>query len=282
MNPANESTRAIDVGGRRLVLTTGGLGAPTVVLETGLGAEADEWAPVQRALAPHATVCRYDRAGRGASDPATKPRSAADLVSDLHALLQGAALPPPYLLVGHSFGGLLVRLFAHRHRDLVAGVVLVDAMHEDQFDLLGPTFPPPRAGEPAALVDTREFWSRGWRDPRSTKEGLDLVASCEQARKIGSLGDLPLHVLSAGTFLNQPLVPEAMRPHLQRIWDGLQRRLAGLSSRSTHGTIPGCGHFLQREAPQEVAAVIGAMARRARRRVMRAGAGGNEGVGSRI
>jgi len=264
MNPTNEMTRAIDVGGRRLVLTTSGDGAPTVVLETGLGAESDEWSAVQRAIAPIACVCRYDRAGRGASDPAARPRSAADLIADLHTLLQGADLPPPYLLVGHSFGGLLVRLFAHRHRALVAGILLVDSMHEDQFGVFGPTFPPPRLDEPAGLSETREFWTRGWRDLRSTPEGLDLVASCEQARTIDSLGDLPLHVLTAGTFLNQPLVPEAMRPRLQGLWDGLQRRLAGLSTQSVRSAIAGCGHFLQREAPQQVAAAIAAMVQRVR------------------
>src|SRR5262245_27268884 len=264
MNPTNEATRSIDVGGRRLVLTTSGDGAPTVVLETGLGAESDEWSAVQRAIAPLARVCRYDRAGRGASDPAARPRSAADLVADLHTLLQGADLQPPYLLVGHSFGGLLVRLFAHRHRGLVAGVVLVDAMHEDQFDIFGPTFPPPQPDEPAALAETREFWTRGWRDPRSTQERLDLVASCEQARAIDSLGDLPLHVLSAGTFLNQPLLPEAMRPRLQGLWDGLQQRLAALSTQSTRSALTDCGHFLQREAPQQVAAVIAALVQRVR------------------
>ena len=264
MNPSNETTRSIDIGGRRLALTTSGRDAPTVVLETGLGAESDEWAAVQRAIAPFARVCRYDRAGRGASDPAARPRSAADLVADLHTLLQGADLAPPYLLVGHSFGGLLVRLFAHRHRALVAGLVLVDAMHEDQFGIFGPTFPPPRPDEPAELAATREFWTRGWRDPRSTQEGLNLVASCEQARAIESLGDLPLHVLSAGTFLNQPLVPEQIRPRLQGLWDGLQQRLAGLSARSMRSAISGCGHFLQREAPQQVAAAIAAMLLRVR------------------
>ncbi|HEU5295544.1 MAG TPA: alpha/beta hydrolase [Burkholderiaceae bacterium] len=264
MNPANETTRAIDVGGRRLVLTTSGDGAPTVVLETGLGAESDEWAAVQRAIAPVARVCRYDRAGRGASDPAARPRSAADLVADLHTLLQGADLPPPYLLVGHSFGGLLMRLFADRHRSLVAGLMLVDAMHEDQFGVFGPAFPPPQPGEPAALAEVREFWTRGWRDSRSTPEGLDLVASCAQARAIGSLGDLPLHVLSAGTFVNQPLVPDGLRPRLQSMWDGLQQRLAGLSARSMRSAITGCGHFLQREAPQQVAAAIAAMVQRVR------------------
>jgi pimeloyl-ACP methyl ester carboxylesterase len=254
----------IDLGGRRLALTALGRGTPSVVLETGLGAESEEWATVQRAVALLTRVCRYDRAARGASDPAPKPRSAVDLVDDLHTALRRVDLAPPYVLVGHSFGGLLVRLFAHRHRALVAGLVLIDAMHEDQFDVFGPTFPPPHPDEPAALRETREFWTGGWRDWHSTQEGLDLVASCGQAREIGSLGDVPLHVLTGGTFLNQPLAPQTMRPRLQALWNGLQQRLLALSTRSTHSTIAASGHFLQREAPQQVAASIVAMVERVR------------------
>ena len=171
-------------------------------------------------------------------------------------LLHRAELAPPYVLVGHSFGGLLVRLFAQRHRAEVAGVVLVDAMHPDQFEVFGQAFPPPRVDEPTALRETRQFWSGGWRDPRSTREGIDLVAACAQARATTSLGDLPIHVLSAGTFLRQPLVPEALRPRLQDQWDGLQRTFLGLSSRATQTRIETSGHFMQREAPQAVVAAV--------------------------
>jgi pimeloyl-ACP methyl ester carboxylesterase len=251
-----EETRSISLGTRRLVLTTSGHGSPVVVLETGLGAESAEWASVQRGLSAHTRVCRYDRAGRGTSDPAVSPRGPAELVADLRALLRRVGLAPPYVLVGHSFGGLMVRLFAQRHRAEVAGIVLVDAMHQDQFEVFGQAFPPPRDGEPAALRETREFWSGGWRDPRSTREGLDLVAACVEARAIDTLGDLPIHVLSAGTFLRQPLIPEALRPRLQDQWDGLQRTFLGLSSRTTQTLVENSGHFVQREAPQAVVAAV--------------------------
>ena len=264
MNEVNQSTRTIDMDGRCLVLTECGRGSPAVVLETGLGAESEEWSRVQAMLAPLTRVCRYDRAARGASDVAPQPRSALDLVEDLRVLLRRADVMPPYVMVGHSLGGLLVRLFAHRHREQVAALVLVDAMHEDQFAVFAPAFPPPSAGEPAGLTETREFWTRGWRDWHSTQEGLDLVASCEQARAIDSLGDLPMHVLSAGTFLNQLLVPEAGRPRLQGMWDDLQQRLARLSTRSTHSTCLSGGHFLQREAPHQVAAAVAGMVERVR------------------
>ncbi len=251
-----EETRSISLGTRRLVVTTSGHGSPVVVLEAGLGAESAEWGAVQRALAVHTRVCRYDRAGRGASDAAVLPRRPADLVADLHTLLHRAELAPPYVLVGHSFGGLLARLFAQHHRAEVAGAVLVDAMHQDQFEVFGHAFPPPRDDEPAALRETREFWSGGWRDLRSTVEGIDLVAACAQARAIASLGDLPIHVLSAGTFLKQPLVPEALRPRLQDQWDRLQRTFLGLSSRVTQTRVETSGHFMQRDAPEAVVAAV--------------------------
>ena len=251
-----EETRSISLGTRRLVLTTSGHGSPVVVLESGLGAESAEWGAVHRGLSVHTRVCRYDRAGRGASDAAVSPRGPAELIADLRALLHRVGLAPPYVLVGHSFGGLMVRLFAQRHRAEVAGVVLVDAMHQDQFEVFGQAFPPPRDGEPAALRETREFWSGGWRDPRSTREGLDLVAACVEARAIATLGDLPIHVLSAGTFLRQPLIPEALRPRLQDQWDGLQRTFLGLSSRTTQTRVENSGHFVQRDAPQAVVAAV--------------------------
>ncbi len=110
----------VDASGRRLALTRGGVGVPTVVLETGLGAESDEWESVQREVELFTQVCRYDRANRGRSDPAPKPRSAEDAVSDLRALLLAAAIPAPYVLVGHSLGGIIVRLYAHHYPREVA------------------------------------------------------------------------------------------------------------------------------------------------------------------
>jgi pimeloyl-ACP methyl ester carboxylesterase len=249
---AEADTRLVDVGGRRLAVSCSGRGAPTVVLETGLGAESDAWLPVQRGVEQFSRVCRYDRAGRGGSDPASPPRSAGDMVRDLHTLLSEAGIPGPYILVGHSFGGLLVRLYAHRYRSEVLGLILVDSMHEDQFDVFGPTFLPPSPHEPQALKDTRTFWTTGWRNPGSTTEGIDFPTSLAQAREIASLGDIPLHVLTAGTFLNQPLVPPDRRVGLQQLWDGLQARFEHLSSNANRTIVKTSGHFIQREQPRVV------------------------------
>jgi len=222
-------TRMVDIGGRSLALTCMGEGTPVVVLETGLGAESSEWDAVQRKIAQITRVCRYDRARRGLSDVAPSPRTGLDMTSDLHALLRVAGIAGPYVLVGHSFGGLLMQLFAHRFADEVCGVVLVDAMHQDQFDIFGPLFPPAAPSDSAELQKTRAFWQEGWRSPNSTTERIDFVSSIRQAREIQSLGNVPLRIMIAATFLNQPVVPQAYRAALQERWQALQMRCMKLS-----------------------------------------------------
>jgi len=260
-----DSKVAFDIGGRHLVLARRGRGKPTVVLETGLGAESDEWSTVWQSVASSTQVIRYDRACRGASDPAPRPRSGSDMVDDLHALLRAARIAGPYIVVGHSFGGALARLFAHRHACEVAGLVLVDAMHEDQFDVFGPLFPSPDPDEAPALREVRAFWTTGWRAPQSTREGIDFIATCAQLRAIESLGDVPIHVLSAGTFLNQPAIPVHRRATLQQRWDEMQRCFLRLSTNSRHTSVHSSGHFMQRECPGLVVDAIRDVVMRARR-----------------
>ena len=246
----------VDVGGRRLALICAGAGSPAVILETGLGAESDEWAMVQRATSGLACVMRYDRANRGASDRVAGPRTALDMIEDLRALLRASEIEGPYILVGHSFGGLLVRLYAHRYSEEVAGIVLVDAMHEDQFDVFAPLFPPADRSEPAELTRTRRFWQGGWRSPEATTEKIDFISSLGQAGEITSLGDIPLHVIIAGGFLNQPLIPPEFRETLQERWEGLQRQFLTLSTRATYSLALSSGHFVQRDAPKIVCDAI--------------------------
>jgi pimeloyl-ACP methyl ester carboxylesterase len=257
----------IDIGGRCLSVTSAGAGSPAVILETGLGAESDEWAMVQRATSALAGVVRYDRANRGASDRVAGPRTALDMIEDLRALLRASQIEGPYILVGHSFGGLLVRLYAHRYSEEVAGIVLVDAMHEEQFDVFGPLFPPADRSEPPELTRTRTFWQGGWRSPEATTEGIDFVSSISQARQVTSLRDIPLHVIIAGGFLNQPLIPPEFRENLQERWEALQRQFLTLSTRATYSLALSSGHFVQRDAPQVVCdAIKGSLAAASRLR----------------
>jgi pimeloyl-ACP methyl ester carboxylesterase len=118
--------RLVDLGTHRLHLLESGRGSPTILLEAGLMSTVLSWTELQRALAKSFRVVSYDRAGLGWSDSGPMPRTAGRVVDELHALLERAAIPPPYVLVGHSFGGLTMQLFAARFPDEVAGMVLVD------------------------------------------------------------------------------------------------------------------------------------------------------------
>jgi pimeloyl-ACP methyl ester carboxylesterase len=246
----------IDVGGYRLALTSSGAGSPTVVLETGLGAEGNEWAVIERAISPSNRIIHYDRANRGASDRAPGPRTALDMVGDLHRLLRTAGIGGPYVLVGHSFGGLLMRLYAHHHRDEVAGLVLVDAMHEDQFDVFGPLFSRASPSDAPELVKMRAFWQGGWRSPAATEEQIDFATSFRQLAEVVSLGSIPLHVLIAGTFLNSSLVPSQSRASLQARWQAQRMEFLNLSTHASYSLALNSGHFVQREAPELVSEAI--------------------------
>jgi pimeloyl-ACP methyl ester carboxylesterase len=257
-----------DTSGRRLALTRRGSGAPTVVLETGLGAESAEWEVVQQEVEQCSHVIRYDRANRGQSDAAPKPRAAQDCVADLHTLLTTAAIPGPYVLVGHSLGGLIVRLYAHQHPQDVAGLVLVDPMHEDQFERLGSLIPPAFAGEPETLTQFRRFWTADWRDPAKNHEGVDFVASQAQAHMIGSLGDIPMLMLTAGSHVRAAPPGDANAARMQMLWRELHRELMRQSSSAQQILVETSGHFIQREQPEVVVAAIRQMVQIVRQRRM--------------
>src|SRR5262249_53706418 len=149
----------VDIGGRSLYMECRGQGSPTVILESGAGGRADVWSRdleepegprtmVLPGVAAFTRVCAYDRPGTltqrnpfldpnaplfypSRSDPVPQPRTTQDRVNDLHALLTAAAIPGPYVLVGHSAGGLVVRLYASEYPDDVVGMVLLDSTHED-------------------------------------------------------------------------------------------------------------------------------------------------------
>ena len=201
----------VDLGdGRRLYLECRDKGSPTVILEAGAGNTAASWdsgelppgsrqTAVRPGVAAFIRVCAYDRlgavneSGGARSDPASGPRDARAMVSDLHALLQGAAIPGPYVLVGHSFGGLVIRLYAVTYPDDVAGLVLFDAAHEDYY---------------AAVQDvlTPEQWAAFAPRPDATDaevaiEWIDIDASAREMREemaASPLRPMPLIVLTHG------------------------------------------------------------------------------------
>ena len=123
----------VDIGGFRLHLHCTGKGSPTIVLDAALGASSLSWSLVQPELARLSRVCSYDRGGFGWSDPGPMPRTADRIAEELHTLLERARVPPPYVLVGHSFGGLVALIFARRFRSVTSGLVLVDPAHAEDW-----------------------------------------------------------------------------------------------------------------------------------------------------
>ena len=125
--------RLIDVGGFRLHLYCAGSGSPAVVMDAALGGSSISWSLIQPDIASVTRACSYDRAGFGWSDAGPMPRTAGRMADELYVLLERAGVAPPFVLVGHSFGGLVMRIFAARHRDKVAGLVLVDPAHPEDW-----------------------------------------------------------------------------------------------------------------------------------------------------
>jgi pimeloyl-ACP methyl ester carboxylesterase len=123
----------VDVGGFRLHLHCSGKGTPAVVLDAALGGSSISWTLVQPEVAKLTRVCSYDRAGFGWSDAGPMPRTAGRIAGELRRLLEAGGVEPPFLLVGHSFGGLVMRIFAHRYRSEIAGLVLVDPAHPEDW-----------------------------------------------------------------------------------------------------------------------------------------------------
>jgi len=125
--------RLIDVGGHRLHLDCTGGGGPAVVFDAALGGSSISWSLVQPPIARLTRACSYDRAGFAWSDAGPLPRTAGRCADELRVLLERGGVPPPYVLVGHSYGGLVMRIFAARHREDVAGLVLVDPAHPEDW-----------------------------------------------------------------------------------------------------------------------------------------------------
>jgi pimeloyl-ACP methyl ester carboxylesterase len=280
--------RLVEVGGRRVHVWPAGNAptvAPTVVVVPALATSGLEWVAIKRALGPDAAVVLYDRAGAGWSDPGPRPRTAGRIADELHQLLQAAGVAPPYLLVGHSLGGLVVRLYAARHPDRVAGVVLVDASHEDDHRLgqldwhhrrlgswlliarmrlrrlglrrlasdLGLIDGPRReaAGEyPPDLQGAglaHGLGSRLWRT--AVQELVARARSTTEARtEAYSLGELPVTVVVGGG---------RGRERWYSAWAAMQAELAGrISARSTLVVAEHAGHYVHLDDPDLVVKVI--------------------------
>ncbi len=251
----------VDVGGYRLHINCTGSGSPAVVIEAGLGDWSTSWGGViQPEVAKTTRVCTYDRAGLGWSDAASLPSDAAQFSQELHTLLQNARVPGPYVMVGHSLGGLIVRVFAHDYASEVAGVVFVDSMNPRQITqslsnrlallssveaglarvgvarlvvklpAIASSIPPGEEAYYPLFIRPQSFQAAG-------KEYKELPASGEQAAAVKSFGDLPLIVLTARRNDNPG-------------WPEWQTELLELSSNSQHLFAENSGHVIQSDEPE--------------------------------
>jgi pimeloyl-ACP methyl ester carboxylesterase len=265
--------RRFDVGGYKMHMDCTGEGTPTVILNAGLGDTYVSWRKVQPQIAKFVRVCSYDRAGLGYSDSSSRPRTSKDIAEELHALLQAAHVAPPYVLVGHSLGGYEVRLFASLYRNEVAGMVLVDASHPDQMN----RFPPDLKNMAATQVREDEFleFTMPFGVPRllalcdddpvqraaecnfhslreSTAELKSFPESAAQAAATGTLGDMPLAVLSHDPDKPSAELPPDLAKPTNDAWEKMQEELAHLSTRGTQMIAKNSGHYIQIDRPEIV------------------------------
>lgn len=281
----------IDVGGHRLHLICQGHGTPIVIMDAGLGDSWLTWSKTQPEIATRTQVCSYDRAGFGYSEPGPYPRDSRQIVAELHALLHTANLAPPYVLVGHSFGGYNTRLYASTYPSEVVGLVLVDASHEDQTRLfpkgltalttqwlssmrwqarraaLGlerargiPAYDAPSV--PAAMADVAA--PIGYRTDwyRTTLGEFESFASlsADEVRDTRRPLDFPLVVVTGSSTMAKDLVAsgltQADADSAARVWRFLQNDEATLSSRSQHVIADKSSHYVNMDQPELVIAAV--------------------------
>jgi pimeloyl-ACP methyl ester carboxylesterase len=245
----------VDVGEHRLHLNCLGQGSPTVVLDAGWGYTSVEWSGwVQPEVAEHTRVCAYDRAGMGWSEPEPGPPNATQTADELHALLQEAGEEGPYVLAGHSLGGLYSRIYAERYPEEVAGMVLVDSSHPNQFEgsglvltinrvvgVLGPLiaqtgiprvfnlYPSNPELPPLQREQSDSLYYTTAHQVAVFEEMGTIPDSMEKARGRGTIGEKPLMVVSAADHDAQT--------------GALQEELTALSSNSTQRVVEGSTHL---------------------------------------
>ena len=279
--PYVRAQRLVDIGGRRMNVYCTGSGSPTVVLDANESDDTSSWRFVQPLVAQHTRVCSYDRAGFGFSDPGPLPRDAAATVADLRALLDKAAIERPFVLVGYSSSTLSARLYADRHLDELAGLVLVEPDIEDQEPALfsvAPALEPifaegtaaakacTAAAEHGALKPGTEIYgvctehdealpasltavkvqrqarAEWWRAYNSDQTSDRTVSPAELRSEQRQYGRLPLTVVAASdVFLNWPLPPDQHQA-ARKFMRGFTAPLTRYSSAGSRVEIDGCGH----------------------------------------
>jgi pimeloyl-ACP methyl ester carboxylesterase len=257
----------IEVGGQYLHLFCEGEGSPTVILDAGLGGVSAEWYPLQGQLAEVTQTCSYDRAGSGWSTPARGPRTSIYLAAELYALLKRSGLAGPYVFVGHSFGGVIAQMFAHRYTHETAGLVLLDASHPEQVRRfleppIGLNTAPSRRGivrysaprlpvnlAPEVEVLVRRLMAQPKARAAMAEEYFGFRESLRRLAQEGPLPDVPVMVLSHGARI-WPDTPKG--DLIERLWAELQADLIRGVPRAAHLVASESGHHIHLDQPNLV------------------------------
>ncbi|HKK16051.1 MAG TPA: alpha/beta hydrolase [Gammaproteobacteria bacterium] len=261
-----------DIGGYRLHMLCEGQGKPAVIMDAGIGGFSLEWIPVQRLLRTETyRVCVYDRAGYGWSDPGPSPRTTDQIVEELHTLLNTAGVNPPYILVGHSFGGYNMQYFAKAYPQEVGGLVLVDSSHPEQVDRL-PEIPSTRerssTGQMITLFAGQSTFKYYPQDVRNSllrlvslrktfitqrRESVNMAISGEQVVRAGHLPDIPLLVITRGIRV-WPEDPYG--DMLETTWMKMQKELASMTPHGRQIIAAKSNHLIHLLQPDLVANAI--------------------------
>jgi pimeloyl-ACP methyl ester carboxylesterase len=282
--------RLVDVGGFRMHIhaggkssgsgknSAGGKGSPTVVLDSGSGGTSLDWTNIQAELAKSTRVCSYDRAGHGWSDAGRHAHTLANIAQDLDALLRISQEQGPFVLVGHSLGGLYANYFARRYPEQVAGMVLVDAVPPEIYDELPVKFhletrrmlqrrylsalfglmrlgvlredseSETELGRMRSILSLRPgFWREALKQNRNLGPGVNRVVE-----SAGPFPDIPLVVI---TPAKAPWL-ESIRPDLPEKWLAGQQRLTGLTPQGRLVVVEKASHDLLTDAPQVIVQAV--------------------------
>ena len=241
--------RKVAVGGHNLNLLVGGEGTPAVIFEAGFGSGLVSWSTVQSEIAKVARTVSYDRAGIGNSEPGPKPRAAKQIAAELHTALQTAGVSPPYILVGHSFGGIYVRVFADMYPKEVVGLVLIDPSQESFEDWTRTHPEAQRAGRDEQMSKA----SQGVRD-----EAAGVSTSYGQARAAKVPAGIPVILLTA-------MKDETMPASVRKVWGEKQAEWIAKVPGGKHVVVENSGHFIQGEQPQVVIDAVKEVVRRSQK-----------------
>ena len=241
--PTGTIDELVGPAGERVHVRCVGEGDTTVVLIAGFGDDSTGWALVEPAITAHARVCSYDRPGTGTSDPATSTGTFTTQAMELHDLLGGVGEPGPYVVVGHSFGGAEAVTFASLFATEVTGLVLIDASPTRWPDAICAI--PDDGSDAAAMLGGL----CGMFAPTGNSEHLDAVAAFAEAAQIGSLGSLPMAVITASRRELPADLAAAEVDRLNEAWHLGQQAWMALSATSHLLSVEHTGHRIQIDQP---------------------------------